>query len=113
MNNDMNCIANKRNSNIELFRFILMNGICLWHMLVHGMNIKNIINIESDISYSIYILLCLCVPCVNSFMLISGFYGMKLSNKLIKFSLKGLLYFLPITIIIIIFKDGMNKWNII
>ena len=55
MNNDMNCIANKRNSNIELFRFILMNGICLWHMLVHGMNIKNIINIESDISYSIYI----------------------------------------------------------
>ena len=113
MNNDMNCIANKRNSNIELFRFILMNGICLWHMLVHGMNIKNIINIESDISYSIYILLCLCVPCVNSFMLISGFYGMKLSNKLIKFSLKGLLYFLPITIIIIIFNDGMNKWNII
>lgn len=31
-----------RNSNIELFRFILMIGICIWHMFVHGFNIKYI-----------------------------------------------------------------------
>lgn len=34
--------SNNRNSNIELFRFVLMFVICFWYLLVHGVGVKNI-----------------------------------------------------------------------
>lgn len=68
----------KRNSNIEILRFVLMVYIFLWHLLVHGCDFEFIGHIEYK--YNIYISIIaavILVPCVNCFMFISGWFGMK------------------------------------
>jgi len=72
----------KRNSNVELLRFALMLAICVWHTFVHGFNYKEIgMSLSTDISVIRLMIMCMCVPAVNTFMLISGYYGIRLSTK--------------------------------
>lgn len=102
-----------RNSNVELLRFMLMISICVWHLLVHGLDIKNVANNNLEISSFSYFLLSLTVPCVNAFMLISGYYGLKLSSKIFKLSAKCLLYFVPISILLIYLRGESVDYNTI
>lgn len=78
-----------RNSNIEVLRFILMILIFVWHLLVHGCDFKMIGLI--DYQYNIYLSIvtaAITAPCVNCFMFISGWYGMKIHiDKLLNLTL--------------------------
>lgn len=83
----------QRNSNIELLRVLLMIAICLWHTFVHGLSYKNMWagTLPSIGEMS---LMCMTVPAVNCFMLISGYFGMKLSlRKFLSFSIQASLIF--------------------
>ena len=83
-------IKSKRNSNIELFRFILMLGICLWHTMVHGFGYINMGNMD-NIPSSRLIIMALTIPAVDCFMMISGYYGIKLSTqKVFSFAFLGI-----------------------
>lgn len=68
----------KRNSNIEFLCFVLMFAICILHLLVHEVGIK-----ESGVSVgNVDLLLCaLSLPAVNYFMLISGYYGIRFLTR--------------------------------
>ena len=80
-----------RNSNIELLRFVLMFFIFAWHVLVHAYGIKN--GASSSPSVFQLALCSLFVPSVNAFMLISGYYGLKLTfGKAISFVIQACFY---------------------
>ena len=86
--------STKRNSNIELLRFVLMTCICFWHILVHGMNYKKMGSCmhpgDADI-----VLMCVLVPAVNCFMLISGYFGIRFSiDKMLQFMLQAFFCFI-------------------
>ena len=83
--------ASKRNSNIELLRFVLMFAICLLHLLVHGKGIKA----PGASVDGVDLLLCvLSLPAVNCFMLISGYYGIRFSvNKALTLVLQAFILF--------------------
>ena len=80
-----------RNPNIELLRFVLMVAICVWHTFVHGYDYKNMSdNLIPEINHLCF--MGVCVPAVDTFMLISGFYGINYSmNKLFRFIIQALL----------------------
>lgn len=94
-----------RNSNIEVLRFVLMVSIFLWHLLVHGCDFKDIGHI--DYKYNIYLSIvaaALFEPCVNCFMFISGWFGMKLKvQKIMKLSVICILSGVVSLIILIMF----------
>lgn len=83
-----------RNSNIEILRFILMFAICVWHMFVHGFDLKDIGTNNFNVNNN-YLLYCtILVPAVNCFMLISGFYGINFNiRKAINFIFQASFYF--------------------
>lgn len=98
----------KRNSNIELLRFVLMFAICILHLLVHGVGIK-----ESGASIgNVDLLLCaLSLPAVNCFMLISGYYGIRFSvNKALVLILQAFIFFLLCSVIKM-YLLGEVKWT--
>jgi len=72
---------NKRNTNIEILRFILMLVIFGWHLLVHGYELKNIDGCHIIVDNMQLILLTIFSPATYCFMFISGYYGIKYSNK--------------------------------
>ena len=78
-----------RNSNIEIFRLVLMIAIFFWHIIMHGYGFKSIgselFRPEGNL---VFITFCLSLfaPATYCFMFISGWYG-------IKFSWRKLLYF--------------------
>lgn len=84
-----------RNSNVEALRFTLMAAICVWHMFVHGLEIAGCYGHGIAGSVNNYLAMTLLVPFVNCFMLISGYFGIRLTWHRIKsFVLQGLFYFL-------------------
>ena len=80
-----------RNGNIELLRFLLMIGICVWHTFVHGFGYAKIAYGEDiQIPFARLFIMCLMVPAVDSFMYISGYYGIRFTiSKLIHFWILG------------------------
>lgn len=66
-----------RNTKIELLRFLLITGICFWHVVIHGLHFRE------GVCPPLWgtILSCLCSPCVYCFMFISGYYGIHLRIK--------------------------------
>lgn len=103
-----------RNSNIELLRFILMFAICVWHMFVHGFDIKNIANGNIDLNYAHLACCSILVPTVNCFMLISGYYGIKCNaRKIISFVFQASFYFWLCMILKFIFWKNLEFNNII
>lgn len=73
-------MAQQRNSNIEILRFILMAAICFWHIIVHGYDFMDASpSINHILPISFYS--AMFSPAVYCFMLISGWYGIKFSLK--------------------------------
>lgn len=101
-----------RNSNIEILRFILMAFILIWHILVHGYNLKEIGYLkisEENIILKIF-LLVIASPAVNCFMFMSGFFGIKFSSKrLMNFILMG--YFCFILINLYLYYNNLFSFN--
>ncbi len=74
------------NNNVDFLRVILMTMIVMWHFYVHGY-----CNLQS--SYTEKLILPLLCYHVDSFMVISGYYGIKFNiKKLISFYLQLLFY---------------------
>ena len=73
---------NTRYSNIELLLFVLMLAIYIWHLVVHGLNYKMIgrepYGNNLELTFIICALLC---PAVNTFMFISGWFGIRFKTK--------------------------------
>lgn len=85
-----------RNSNIELFRIALMVAICLWHLCVYGLGWS------SMIAESLWntIISALTVPAVNCFIIISGYYEIRISHKkTFRLIFQALLFFIICTIL--------------
>ena len=59
-----------RNSNIELLRIIAMTFIVIWHISVHAQ--------KGELNSHNYIV-AFCTTGVNLFILISGYFGIKLT----------------------------------
>lgn len=73
----------KRNSSIELLRYLLMFFIVIWHSLVHGIGLTNIGGIpDFGIKYLPSLIICsiVCVS-VDCFMFISGYFGIRFTWK--------------------------------
>lgn len=74
----------ERNSNIELLRLYLMGSILISHVIVHGMNLKNIggenFSFVGNIPITL-IVISLFTPSVYCFIFISGFYGIRFSLR--------------------------------
>lgn len=87
---------NERNSNVELLRCILMLLIVISHFVAHNILDRNLETPLSpnDINYiSSNLLLSASVGAVNCFVIISGYYTIKLSlRKLILFILPIVFY---------------------
>jgi hypothetical protein len=71
----------KRDSNVELLRFLLMVGICLLHLLGHGYGLSYFPENNKATLFQL-LLFCLFFPCVPGFIFISGFYGVRFSKKI-------------------------------
>lgn len=76
--------SKQRNSNIEIFRFVLMCFILFWHILVHGYNLK-MMGGEGFHYPNMFLLdaffLVLFAPATYSFVFISGYYGIHFNLK--------------------------------
>ena len=74
-------MKNIRNTNIELFRLALIVGICFWHIIIHGYDLKSIG--EGQGTYpSFWAILCSFLsPATYCFMFISGYYGIKYTKS--------------------------------
>lgn len=84
-------IKTRRNANIELLRFVLMIAICIWHTMVHGFDFKNMSTMNTP-QIQHLIMMGICVPAVDTFMFISGYYGIRFSyDKLLKLIIQALL----------------------
>ena len=101
----------KRNASIELLRFILMIAICMWHTMVHGFNYANISMVNTPQVQHI-IIMAICVPAVDTFMFISGYYGIRFSyDKLLKLTIQALLIANIITIIKLPFGGCLSFYD--
>lgn len=99
-----------RNSNVELLRIMTMFGILLWHVTVHGFGMAHISGNER-IDYELVNSTCtaLFAPCVNLFILISGYYGVKLrASTLIRFDAQAVFYSFTITILMYYLTDTIS-----
>ena len=100
-----NIKKSERNSNVELLRFVLMIGVCVQHMLVHGLSLKdmgtgNILPEAFDL-----LLLVIVAPAVNCFMFISGYYGIRFSRKkILTLSIQAFI----IMFIVVVLRNGFG-----
>lgn len=96
-----------RDSSIELLRLVLMVMICMHHCIVHGLGLAGLSNI---FNYDIKILdeqmlitnifNSLCIPAVNCFILISGYFSIKTGyRKILLFIFTIFFYSLPLNIV--------------
>ena len=78
---------NSRNSSFELLRLVLMLMIVVHHCLVHGLGLKGLdpssntqILINDSMMIPDMIMNAFCICAVNCFILISGFFGIKVTK---------------------------------
>ena len=77
-----------RQSNIELLRVVLILMIICHHVVVHGLGLKNILSDDFEITNSTRIEVILnsfLVLGVNTFVFISGYFGIKFNIKKVIF----------------------------
>lgn len=99
----MKGIKTERNSSIELLRLLLMFMIVIHHCIVHGLSLTGISDLwkeptiikEEDMALSM-IINALCICSVNVFVLISGYFGIRISKKKIA-NFLFLIFFYSIT----------------
>lgn len=89
-------MENKRDTNIELLRIVLMLMIISHHVIVHGFGLKNITSPNYNINNSTYIEILLnsfFVIGVNGFVFISGYFGIKFNlRKIISIVIQAISY---------------------
>ena len=90
-----------RNTNIEVFRLLLMLSIFCWHILMHGAGLKNMSDgYVNDFVYKAF-LCAFFAPATYCFMFVSGFFGIKFSlSKLAKLELSLIIVSLLCSIIV-------------
>ena len=80
--------------------------ICVWHTMVHGYDYKNMSDSVMPDNRGV-VLMGLCVPAVDTFMLISGYYGIKYSlDKLFRLIIQALLISNTVIFIKYFFYNG-------
>ena len=68
-----------------------MIAICIWHTMVHGFDFKNMSTMNIP-QIQHLIMMVICVPAVDTFMFISGYYGIRFSyDKLLKLIIQAIL----------------------
>lgn len=98
-----------RNSNIELLRIIALFGILLWHISIHGFGFNNIADNPVDYVWQNALCTAVFVPCVNIFVLISGFFGINMSaNSVLKLEAQSLFYGYSKIILFVIMGIGLH-----
>lgn len=88
-------MAKIRKANFELLRILLMSMIIYWHLVAHGVLHINEIEDFGQQAPSIWHLLVLPIRCyaVNCFILLSGYFGIKLTRqRFFSFSMQLLFY---------------------
>ena len=59
-----------------------MFGICVWHLLVHGFDLKTMGTIGGgQPTYNQLLAMSILAPCVNCFMFISGYFGISFKRE--------------------------------
>lgn len=101
LNNAIMTGKNTRNSSIELLRLVLMLMIVLHHCIAHGMGLAGIsaqnaqtpVMIDGGMMATAFVLNGFLISAVNCFVLISGYFGIKVSaRKLLSLILAIFLY---------------------
>ncbi len=69
-----------RNSNIELLRICLMLMIITYHVMLHGLGLRNVLSADSHITFGIAINSFVIIA-VNTFIFISGYFGIRFKIK--------------------------------
>lgn len=87
----------KRNTNIEILRILLMLMVCFLHLAVHGYGYfshnTHPLNNVSDHSFLLSLLVSLTIPAVNTYVLISGYFGIKFKwNSVFAFAFQALFF---------------------
>lgn len=97
-----------RNSNIELLRIILILFVLIHHLLAHGVGIWPECKEGGLEGAALWYVNCLCYVAVNCFILISGYFTIKLSPSRVlrlylQIALAGLICYL-----FHLYNDGQN-----
>ena len=104
----MKKVVLNRDINVELLRVVLMGLIIIHHIIVHGLNLKqmNVSNIElTEFNSILSFINSFLIVAVNTFILISGYYGMKFNlKKICRIIGMGIVYSLSIYLIFVIFN---------
>lgn len=111
----------KRNINFEILRNVAMLFIVIYHILYHGVHLKETIISPSLISVPNFLvsqyLLTICSTCVNLYVLITGYFLFNKSFKSIRFVkvwFLALFYGLIITAIIrTVNPDKVSLYNLL
>ena len=102
-----------RNTNIEVFRLLLMLSIFCWHILMHGAGLKNMSDgYVNDFVFKAF-LCAFFAPATYCFMFVSGFYGINFSlSKLGKLELSLIIVSLLCSFIVY-FMGGASSKNLL
>lgn len=112
-------MKSERKSNFELLRIISMLMIILWHILLHGKVLASMGEIENNTISgnhdTLVFVRILCAVAVNCFVLISGYFNIKLNimKALKKIYLPMLFYSIIITLIGILFLNEVLSKTLI
>lgn len=99
----------KRNTNIEILRILLMLMVCFLHLAVHGYGYfshnTHPLNNVSDHSFLLSLLVSLTIPAVNTYVLISGYFGIKFKwNSVFAFAFQALFLVLLLTLLLLFIR---------
>lgn len=114
----MTATGKKRDSNMELARIIAMTMIVVGHIFSHGLGVNgqpspDILPALNGESLAILSIRAICTGGVSLFMLISGYYGIKLRWKsVISFYLLCIFYN-AVSFFVNVAPDGITAKNII
>lgn len=98
----------QRNSNVEMLRIVIMFGILLWHVTWHGFGLVNTsVNEALDYGFMNSLCISLFAPSVDLFVLISGYYSIKLrKSSLLRMEVQAVFYsYLLAVIMYFMFRD--------
>lgn len=105
----------ERESNIELLRILLLLIICFWHVIVHGYKFAFIkdTGVPLNAEWLDFFASFLC-PAVNTFVLISGYFGIHYSKEgLSRFSFQATLFSVTTTLIIMVLTGSFAGKSLI
>lgn len=101
-------LRKQRNSNVEMLRIVIMFGILLRHVTWHGFGLADMTD-GATVDYGFMNSLCvsLFAPSVDLFVLISGYFSIKLKkSSLVRMEVQALFYSYVLAVIMyFMFRD--------